>query len=60
MKTRISSVALIETVSYCFFYFWKNTIDREESRRDVSEKDNCAASKKELIFRKEYKKNPKK
>jgi hypothetical protein len=43
MKTRISSVALINGI--LLFYFWKNTIDRVESRRDVSGKDNCAASK---------------
>jgi hypothetical protein len=50
MKTRISSVALIKTVSH-FLLFRKNTIDRVESR-DVSEKDNCAASKKRINFRK--------
>jgi hypothetical protein len=38
-----------------FFTFEKNTIDRVESRRDVSGKDNCAAKK--LIFKKvKYKK----
>jgi hypothetical protein len=36
------------------FFLLENTIDRVESRRDVSEKDNCAASKKELIFRSQY------
>jgi hypothetical protein len=38
-----------------FFYFWKNTIDRE--RREVSGKGYCAASKR-INFRKvKYKKS---
>jgi hypothetical protein len=49
MKTRISSVALIETASYCVFTFEK--YNRVESRRDVL-KRIVVLSKKRINFRK--------